>query len=375
MKNIMQKIKHNKHSILLIMMFFFVLLLPLGTFFIGNDVENIENKTLQEKPKFNISTWQEYPQLYESYYNDTIPYKKTFVNAYNRFVWNLFDESPADYVIKGKDGWLFYNSKYKNDGDVLGDYRGTASFSTNEMTTIVDRMLSLQQLCKEIDAEFYVLVAPNKMEIYGDDYLPNAYKKTNSNKTRVDIVVENLRESGVKVVYPKNSLIEQKNNTQLYYKLDTHWNYYGAYVAYSEFMNSYNNAMDVTVDSIVEHPMEHGDLANMIQMKGLKDTQYILNYKPGITVQVVLDQAASDDEVAKRRSVSSCTTNQKLLMYRDSFASMMIPYLDKTFSESFYIWSRSVDESIILEEQPDVVIFEIVERYVSNLPYVQWNVN
>jgi len=366
--------KHNKKGILLVAMFFTVLLLPIGSFFVGADVENIENKTLHEKPKFNISTWQDYPQLYEAYYNDTIPYKKVFVNTYNRFVWNVFDESPADYVIKGKDGWLFYNSKYKNDGDELGDYQRTAKLLDADIILIVDKMKKLKSICDDIGAEFYVLIGPNKMEIYGDDFLPDAYKNVTVEKSRTEYVVEALQHENISVIYPKTALTNAKENSQVYYKLDTHWNSYGGYIAYREFMNQYNSAAEIELNSIYEYEKNYGDLAGMIQMNGLEDVDYKCDFKSDISIQTIMDEAATATTSARYRTVSDSPNSDRLLMYRDSFATALLPYLSKSFSEGYYLWSHVVDEQEIRNEQPDVLIFEIVERSVCHLPYVVWHI-
>ncbi|MEG2037161.1 MAG: hypothetical protein RRZ93_04155, partial [Ruthenibacterium sp.] len=62
------------------------------------------------------------------------------------------------------------------------------------------------------------------------------------------------------------------------------------------------------------------------------------------------------------------STNQngkKLLMMRDSFAMMLIPYLAQDFEESFFYRPTDMDAltgEMLDEEKPDVVIFELVER-------------
>ncbi len=362
-------------NILLIASFFVLLLLPIGKFFIVGDGENIENKTLQTKPVFNITTWQQYPQAYEQYFKDNLPYKKFFVGLYNQFIWNVFDESPVNYVIKGKDGWLFYNSKNRNDSDELGDYRGDTFLTEQEIETIVQRLSDLQKLCDDIGAEFYVLVGPNKTEIYGDDYLPDAYIRNERNvETPVQQLAKVLNEkTEIPVIYPKKELLSRKDEEQLYYKLDTHWNNHGAYIAYSEFMKRYAPEQNIEMSSIQQQPRISGDLANMIQMNDLEDIDYSVNFRPEVEMQIILDQAASTEDVARYRTISNCNNGQKLLMYRDSFTTALIPYMSKTFDEAYYVWSYSANKDEISEEKPDVVILEIVERSIKQLAYVEWN--
>ncbi|MGL5703371.1 MAG: hypothetical protein ACRCW5_09660, partial [Cetobacterium sp.] len=59
----------------------------------------------------------------------------------------------------------------------------------------------------------------------------------------------------------------------------------------------------------------------------------------------------------------------KVLVFRDSFTSAMIPYISETFGEVEYIWSHSVNahQQKIKEYKPDIVIHEMVERYIGVL--------
>jgi len=367
--------KCNKNSILLIVTFFAVLLLPIGQIFFGTTTENIENKTLQTKPVWSLATWQEYPQLYEAYYNDTLPYKNIFVKVYNKFIYNVFYHSPANYVIRGKDDWLFYHSKYRADGDELGDYQRTATLSDVELAIITDKMTRLKNLCDEIGAEFYVLIGPNKMEIYGDDYLPAAYVRNNEDASRTEKVVAALQNEDISVIYPKDALLVAKETAQVYYKLDTHWNNYGAYIAYREFMQQYNPSANIAWTDMQLVDKKSGDLAQMIQMPELDDTDYAVEFRDDITMQIIVNEPATAGSAALQRTISDVPNGAKLMMYRDSFTTALLPYMSKTYSDAYYVWSRSVDGQEIRNEQPAVVVFEVVERYVSTLPYEDWNID
>jgi len=61
----------------------------------------------------------------------------------------------------------------------------------------------------------------------------------------------------------------------------------------------------------------------------------------------------------------------KLVMFRDSFADGLIPYLSENFSRSVYVWKPKVDLQVIEQEKPDIVIFEVAERYLGSLLSIQ----
>lgn len=61
------------------------------------------------------------------------------------------------------------------------------------------------------------------------------------------------------------------------------------------------------------------------------------------------------------------TIFKRLLMWVDSFAEALLPYVNKSFEYSFYapggLKKLSEIEAIVDETKPDVVVDELVERY------------
>ena len=55
-------------------------------------------------------------------------------------------------------------------------------------------------------------------------------------------------------------------------------------------------------------------------------------------------------------------------MFRDSFGNALIPYLSENFSRILYVWNRDVDPRVVAIEQPDVVIQEVVGRFLGRAP-------
>ena len=60
---------------------------------------------------------------------------------------------------------------------------------------------------------------------------------------------------------------------------------------------------------------------------------------------------------------------RKILVIRDSFIISMLPYLSSQFSGSYYITFPAFNGDLINEQQPDVIIFECIERYQNNIKY------
>ncbi len=54
----------------------------------------------------------------------------------------------------------------------------------------------------------------------------------------------------------------------------------------------------------------------------------------------------------------------RAVVFRDSFASRLAPFLSEHFSRAVYLWQNDFDANVVLEEHPDVVIQEIVGRHL-----------
>ena len=54
----------------------------------------------------------------------------------------------------------------------------------------------------------------------------------------------------------------------------------------------------------------------------------------------------------------------RAVVFRDSFASRLVPFLSEHFSRAVYLWQNDFDPEIVLRERPDVVIQEIAGRHL-----------
>lgn len=358
--------KHSdRNKKILIGSFLSLIILPaiLYKFIPEENKKSNENRTLASRPVLNIDNYNEYPELYESYFNDALAFKNNLTNLNSRIKYNLFNISSNEAVIKGKDNWLFYDSKYKNDGDVLADYQRTNYYSDNMLDKFKKSLNAKKEFLDSLGIEFYVYVASNKEEIYSE-YMPDYYVRLKE-QSKTDLVVDFLKENtDINIIYPKDTLVENKDKYQLYYKNDTHWNQYGAYLGFRELMT----AMGMDTPSLEELAVDenlktNGDLANMINMSlELKEIDPIVRYKKDIQVQLVEDKGK-----LMNRYKTTNLNGRKLLTYRDSFWVNMAPFLAREFEDSAFIWGVPFNYAQVEKEMPDVVILEVVER---NLEYL-----
>lgn len=358
---------NNIKSKILVVVFISLLILP--TLIYKLDGENLEqsteNRVLKEKPSISINNIMRYPKEYEEYYIDNLAFKSSLVRLNSIIKYEVLNTSPAKYVIKGTEGWLFYNSKYKsNDDDTLADYQRTNKYTKEEKEARKNILLDREKFLREQGIEMYMLIPPNKSQVYSE-FMPNKFKKISGN-SKVEDMIDYLRENTeIPIVYPMEEFRHYKPQYQLYYKLDTHWNDIGAYVGYTELMKVIDKDFkykDLNELEIVSKPIVSGDLSKMINMDGIvNDNQYTVTNVKNEIVSTLVKQ----DGNSELRYSSTNLNGKKLLCFRDSFSTALIPYLSKEFQESVYLRGIPYSEELIKKEKPDIVIFESVERLTN----------
>ena len=75
------------------------------------------------------------------------------------------------------------------------------------------------------------------------------------------------------------------------------------------------------------------------------------------------------EQAADRMIISSIPDSPLpgALIFRDSFSDALIPFLSEHFSRVVYAHSFSVDLDLVDSEKPDIVIFELAQRYLTVL--------
>lgn len=346
----------NRKNILIVT-FISILILPtILAYLIQYEVdENLENSSVSEAPIFTLDTLEAFPTLYEDYYEDAIPFKQYFVELSGYIDYYLFDKSGVDRVVKGEDGWLYYY-------ETIADYEGTNFYTDEELEASARYLSDIKQQLNEQGIEFYIMIAPNKNTIYGE-YMPIQY--TQSGESSASQLVAYLEENtDLSVTYPVEELEEYKEYG-IYYKWDTHWNEQGGYIGFESLANAMGLEGVVQFEELEFQQSERsgGDLKTMLQIDLLgTDTSYDISYAEEINMWDLFDN--SDSTYLGYGSDSE--NSEKILMFRDSFTSAMIPYLSKSFDESVYIWESFSWEYVEIE-QPDVVVWEMVERYAYRL--------
>lgn len=341
-----------------IILFLLALVVPLIYMTFVNTTEDTslsENRNMAQFPEISAENYPNIATQIDEYINDHLPFRDFIITNYSRILFYAFDTSFNTDVIKGKDGWLFYN--LKTDGDPIACYKGTNLFTEEELKTIAENLqISADNIEKE-GREFVVFLPPNKERMYSE-YMPDYYGEPAENysvKALYDYLKENTT---VNVIYPYEELMAYKESTtdptrDLYYKVDTHWRHYAAYIACYIILKNLNIEMTAPEDvSLYDVGFLHED----------EDLARLLHMEKSMAEHIY--------KVSKNTFVPENPVDKKLFVVGDSFYNYMYDIMYYQFTEcanEAMIQEKGVQASHIRDYNADIVLLEVAERHVDYL--------
>jgi hypothetical protein len=270
-----------------------------------------------------------------------------------------------DRTLLEKDNWLIYIGE-----NCLDDYQNTIPFTPQELTDIQRKLDSLAGRLASKGAKLIVIVPPNKNTIY-PEYFPTEIPKI-GNRSRLDQLVDYGKSNGkMQILDLRPALIKAREQKRVYYKTDTHWNDFGAFVAYQEIMKEvkkwYPEVEVHTISDFQFVPITFsGDISQMMVKTNISEETTVMKpvFERNIYMRTWLTDPGSRPNILTTKSDKNAP---RLLMFRDSFAIALQPFLSDHFSNAVFIWSFFGDESYYDTEKPDIVILELTERYLREL--------
>ncbi len=351
-------------AFIIIICFSWLFWLLLGKFV---DQENYENRELAVRPKLSINSYSSYSKEYEKYFNDNIPFRNNLIAINTAIDYFIFNKSTNAKVIAGKDNWLFYSGT--DDGDSIGCYQGTNLLSEEELKTLAQNCLKIQSYLNDVGKEFIIFIAPNKERIYHDK-MPEKYGAPADTYKALQIVEYLRKNTNVRVVYPYAELMSAKEvlEENIYYKTDTHWNYIGGYIGAASLLKELgievpgieSDEITITADNNIA-----GDLAGMLNLKKCliyTDHEYTVNgYNTHNVSNIKWDFPTAFIYHAENADP------RKIYIYRDSFATRMSVYIGSQFTDTYMRHKNTYSYEDFAEQDPDIFVYETVERYADKL--------
>ena len=322
--------------------------------------------------------WQDTPSLaalpgaFDRYYDDHLGLRTDMIRAWAWLQIELFGVSPSPNLVVGKQGWLFFG-----DDSALAQYRGTARFEPRELERWLQVLEERRSWLASQDIEYLVVFVPNKHRMYAE-FMPDSLPRVRE-ESQLDQLVGYLeRESDVPFLDLRDALQAQKRVHRIYHRTDTHWNDLGAYAGHraiierlAERLPSLSRRKPLRV-RFTERETPGLGLAQIVGLSAAYPEQSLDLHvvQPRAAVPEHL-RSAHQQRVQRQLPLAMGTgdpSQPRAVVFRDSFANALIPFLSESFDRVLYVWQPDVHAQVVEIEQPDVVIHEIAERFLSRSP-------
>lgn len=284
-------------------------------------------------------------------------------------------------VVTGGDFQFFFQK-------MLPDYQGKNIPGSSAFSGLTNRVKDhLAQLRKyNSDAEIIYLIVPASMTVY-PELVPDSYGELAS-ETRLTKTIDAINAGGGIAIDLQSIFAEHKDDEMpLYYKLDSHWSDYGAFVAYQalfeEVAKKFPNAAPRSIDEFNWNPgyYESGDMTYYLAMSQSKVKEYayyrtfnfsapsVVTETPRYCSETMLcynDKVTWENTInTKREDLPSC------VVIRDSYSTQIYDLIAERMNKTHYLgmWGYRWDQSLMASEKPDYVIYVVAEWNLDAIIY------
>lgn len=356
-------------AIFLACMFFLAGISIYNAFTISAGTLASEKRSLASFPKI-ADAGKDLPKFasgLEAFFNDRFAFRSAAITFRNMIVYQCFHSSGSNKVAIGKNGWLYCAEALAPVGQINAE-----PFSEDAVRCWVRMLQTRRDWLAARNIKYIFLVAPEKASIY-PEFLPDSWQRR-PGPSRLDQLTGYLKtHTNIDIIDTAAILKQAKTEQILYYKGDTHWNSYGAFLIAQEILRTLSNSF-ASVKPFSKDSWQFtstnfkGDLANMLGLARLLSENCI-------DINLTKTRGPHRATAYKLPLIEGCTgpcyaietANSSLpraLFLRDSFMGSVEPYLSENFKFSDYYWTSRFAQDVILSEKPDVVIQEIAERHL-----------
>ena len=301
-----------------------------------------------------------FPGEFKYYLSEHFGFRSLLIRTHGTLMVKGLGVTSNSAVILGKDGWLYL----ANDGS-LEDWRNSDPFTPEQLEQWRHLLEARSEYCTTRGIRYLFVLAPSKYDIY-PEYMPESLNQVRR-ESRLDQLLAYLRQkqSPVNVLDLRPALLEaKKNGVRLYQKTDTHWNDRGAWVAYQAIVEAVQKqipgVLPLSSDDMQPVTTERPgmDLAGLLGLNELyrEESLDLVSRIPLRLPHVVQDKVEPITVEADE------TPKPRIVMFRDSFMTAVLPFIAQDFGRGVYFWEDGFDQKVIEAEHPDIVIQEMAQR-------------
>ncbi|MDZ4992768.1 hypothetical protein GNF80_07220 [Clostridium perfringens] len=358
-----------------IVFIFFSIVILLAAFDMSKkniNFSEFENRILAKKPKFSIDAFISgtYGHEYEEYINDNFAFREKWINLKSISEYAL-GKIENNNIVYGKENYMF---------DKIISY-DEERFNNN--------LKALNEFIDGYDGRVTTMIVPNSYIIYGE-YILWGLKLLNQEELISKVYEASNKDTNIDLI----KLLKKNKEDYIYYRTDHHWTTYGAYLAYRAYMESLGEKPIELIDK--EKQEVYGFYGTYFSKSKLFNAESdILTYydinNATMEIQGECFNNLYDYEKLNTRDKYSffirgnngltiirnneIKNKKRLLMFKDSFANSMIPFLSENFEEIHVIDLRSfsfkVSEYIKDTNFNEILILYNMENFLRDVNIIR----
>jgi alginate O-acetyltransferase complex protein AlgJ len=310
-----------------------------------------------------------FPQRVDEFIQTHFGFRQDMVEMNGDLKTYFSGRSPR--VVAGSDNWLFIT-----DGDVFSQITGQR-VDVEAVGRLTAMMKRLTDDATRKGRQAVFAVAPEKQTIYRHK-LPRWARKPPA-RTEHDVMLAQMHAAGINAVDLRPVLLSRVADRPIYWRGDTHWTEYGAVLGFNEILSPLGLA-EHRIDAESAFGPERranrrGDLVGMMGIKGEWVETHLPPVDPALLShapfeRTVLRTVGRHETFRLRHKPGApwAPTGPKVLVIGDSFTQSYFGPLFMRFASEF-VWTHrrlnSFEQDFIDEVDPDIIVFETVERTLN----------
>lgn len=293
--------------------------------------------------------------------------------------WPKYQEAGRWPVVTGGDFQFFLQK-------MLPDYQKDNLDTEDAYAALEERVQKRLETMHSYnpEGEIIYLIVPSSMSVY-PELVPADYVQ-GTGQSRLDRISQSLRKAGATVIDLKSAFAAHKNDEMpLYYKLDSHWSDYGAFVAYEELFTHISKKFPDAAPRALEEfhwkgdYYSSGDMSYYLGMSQSKVKEY------GYYRSFAFDASRNITSISRYRSSSVLTYSDAVtyekwigterpelpscMVIRDSYSTQIYDLIPERMDNTHFLgmWNYTWSNTTVKAEKPDYVIYLVAEWNIDAL--------
>jgi hypothetical protein len=284
----------------------------------------------------------------------------------------------SPWVYEGQDGWLFLIGGSNSIGALYD--RNAPLLDDAKLRQWVKLIEGRARRLERMRIEYVHISIPEKLTLYDNKFHDPPivdWRLSPSMRLREMMQRSPYARVWLDLVDPFRAA---RDDIQLYYRTDTHWTPEGCFLAYKLLCEKIGIAPELTllarprreVESVLDlglkmEPLVYEQLRLYDFTKDSQKTyrNVIAQYLDTVTANALVHVGSH----IRYKNSNPSAANKKILIFGDSYASQrpdgLTAMLAETAREVEFIWSSNLDWAYIKRAQPDIVVYDLVERFMT----------